>query len=95
MLLHDKRKASLRSVTFTDVEYLSVNEEGFRKKKKLDELRKFKVSIYTLWMLTMEGKGRCRNYVRMFVKGFGDLLIVDVIEHKVQEINLLYGSDGF
>lgn len=46
-------------------------------------------------MLIMEGKGRCRNYVRMFLKGFDDLLIVDVIEHKVQEINLLYGSDGF
>lgn len=33
VLLHDKRKASLRLVTFTDVEYLSVNEEGLERRK--------------------------------------------------------------
>lgn len=33
VLLHDQRKASLRLVTFTDVEYLSVNEEGLERRK--------------------------------------------------------------
>lgn len=51
----------------------------------MDKLLKFEVWICTLRVLTMEGKERCRNYVRMFVKGFDDFLIVDVIEHKVQK----------